>query len=79
VAAKADVAATDTRYEKWIAGGNEPLQVQAASNGIAFLPDYKNSKSISSTDRVDNQTLRVILGNDIAITPIAEHHIEECV
>jgi hypothetical protein len=55
------LAATDTRYEKWIAAGNEPLQVQAASNGIAFLPDYKNWKSISSTDRVDNQTLRVIL------------------
>jgi len=75
VTAKADVAATDTRYEKWIAAGNE-LQVQAASNGIAFLPDYKNWKSISSTDPVDNP-LRVTLGNDIAITAITERHIKE--
>ena len=74
--AEADVAAADAQYEKWIAAGNEPLQVQAASNGIAFLPDYKNWKSISSTDPVDNP-LRVILGNDIAITAITERHIKE--
>ncbi len=72
--AEAGAAAADAQYEKWIAAGNEP-HVQAAPNGIAFLPDYKNWKAISSTERVDNQTLRVILGNDIACKAIAENHI----
>lgn len=73
-AAEAGAAAANAQYEKWIAAGNEP-HVQAAPNGIAFLPDYKNWKAISSTERVDNQTLRVILGNDIACKAIAENHI----
>jgi len=44
-------------------------------NGIAFLPEYKNWKAISSTERFDNQTLRQILGNDVAVKAIAENHI----
>jgi hypothetical protein len=73
--AGAGAASADAQYETWIAGGNHPVRVQAAPNGIAFLPDYKNWKPISSTDRVDNQTLRVILGNDVAIKTIAENRI----
>ena len=73
--AGASAASADAQYETWIAGGDHPLRVQAAPNGIAFLPDYKNWKPISSTDRVDNQTLRVILGNDVAIKTIAENRI----
>jgi len=37
------------------------------------LPDYKHWKAISSTDRLDDQTLRLILGSDAAIKAIAEH------
>jgi hypothetical protein len=51
------------------------LHVQAAPNGIAFIPDYKNWKTISSTDRFDNRTIRAILGNDVAIKAIATNHI----
>jgi hypothetical protein len=74
-ATQASVAAADAQYETWIATGSQPRPVQAAPNGIAFLPDYKNWKPISSTDRFDNQTLRVILGNDVAIQAIAENDI----
>jgi hypothetical protein len=49
--------------------------VPPAPNGIAFLPDYKNWKAISSTERFDNRTVRQILGNDIAVRAIAENHI----
>jgi hypothetical protein len=49
--------------------------VQPAPNGVEFLPDYKNWKAISSTDRFDNHTMRVILGNDVAVKAIAEGHI----
>jgi len=38
-----------------------------APNGISFPMDYKDWRVIGSSHRVDNNTLRVILGNDIAI------------
>lgn len=70
-----DTAAADTQYNNWIHGSKASLAVQPAPNGIAFLPDYKNWKTISSTERFDNSTMREILGNDIAIKAIAENHI----
>ncbi len=70
-----DLAADDAQYEKWIHEGSATRVVAPAPNGIEFLPDYKNWKAISTTDRFDNQSLRVILGNDTAIKAIAENHI----
>lgn len=65
-AAEADVAAAGTQYGKWVAATNGPPQVRDEPNSVAFLPDYKNWRAISSTDRFDNGTMRVILGNDIS-------------
>jgi hypothetical protein len=70
-----DIAAADAEYSKWIRPSGLPMQVAPALNGVAFLPDYKNWKAISSTERFDNHTMRVILGNDIAIKAIAEDRI----
>lgn len=72
-----DVQAADAQYSKWVQNGAAPTaqQVEPEPNGVAFLPDYKNWRAISSTDRFDNHTMRVILGNDVAIKAIAEHHI----
>jgi Cytochrome P460/Haem-binding domain len=63
------------QYEKWIATGNHTSSPQVAPNGIAFPSDYKNWKPISSTERFDNNTIRQILGNDIAVKAIAENQI----
>ncbi len=41
--------------------------VSAAPNGIAYPADYKDWSVVSSSHRVDNNTLRVILGNDAAV------------
>ena len=41
--------------------------ISPAPNGIAFPEDYKDWRVISSSHRLDNNTLRVILGNEIAI------------
>lgn len=41
--------------------------VPAAPNGIEFPSDYPNWRVISMSHRVDNHTVRAILGNDIAI------------
>lgn len=42
-------------------------QVPSAPNGIAFPAGYQDWRVISVSHRTDNNTLRVILGNDEAI------------
>jgi Haem-binding domain/Cytochrome P460 len=66
------LAADDAQYRQWIGGGNPPQRVSPAPNGIEFPSDYKNWKMVSASDRFDNQSLRMILGNDVAIKAIAE-------
>ncbi len=75
--AAADASAADAEYAGWVQAGGTKLaaQVQPEFNGVEFLPDYKNWKAISSTDRFDNHTMRVILGNDVAVKAIAEKKI----
>lgn len=52
-------------------GASEPAtnlaSVAAEFNGLAFEPGFESWKPISFTDRGDNNTLRLILGNDIAV------------
>jgi hypothetical protein len=72
----AEIAAAAAQYEKWIQQGSAaPPPVSAEPNGFAFLPDYKNWKAVSSTERFDNSTIRQVLGNDVAVKAIAENHI----
>lgn len=44
--------------------------VQASPNGLQYIQDYRNWKAISTTDRFDNGTLRIIFGNDVAVKAI---------
>jgi Haem-binding domain/Cytochrome P460 len=83
-ATPAQIASADAEYAKWIQpAGETPGTMQGtgqnvapAPNGIAFIPDYKNWRAISSTDRFDNQSIRQVLGNDVAVKAIAENHID---
>ena len=52
-----------------------PHPLPTAINGIAFIPGYKNWQPISTTDRFDNGTIRVIFGNDVAIRAIRNHRV----
>ena len=74
-ASPAAISAADAQYSKWIQTGGAAQSVNPAPNGIAFVPDYKNWKAISTTERFDNGTLRVILGNDVAAQAIAENRM----
>jgi len=67
--------AADEQYNKWIHASTVPMNVQPAPNGITYFPDFKNWKVVSTTDRFDNHTMRIIFGNDIAVRAIADHHI----
>ena len=75
MAPAADTSAADEQYGKWVAASEVAPHVEPEPNGVAFMPDYKNWKAISSTERYDNHTMRVILGNDIAVKAIADGHI----
>src|SRR5229473_2726385 len=74
-AAEAAKTAADVEYGKWIRTSTATMDVKPEFNGVAYIPDYKNWKVISSTDRFDNHTLREIFGNDVAVKAIAENHI----
>lgn len=74
-AAASDLAADGAQYEKWIREASSAHAVAPAPNGIEFPSDYRNWNAISTTDRFDNQTMRVILGNDISTKAIAENHV----
>ncbi|MDP9077059.1 MAG: heme-binding domain-containing protein [Bacteroidota bacterium] len=50
-------------------------QLPVALNGITYISDYKNWQVISTTDRVDNGTMRVIFGNDIAVKAIHQNRV----
>lgn len=67
-------AAADDQYNQWIHASSTTLNVQPESNGLAYIPDWKNWRVISTTSRFDNHTMRIIFGNDIAMRAIAEHH-----
>jgi len=66
----AKIDAAQEQYDQWIEAAGQTRVVQDSLNGIAFIPDYKNWKVVSTTDRSDNGTMRVILGNDVAIQAI---------
>lgn len=41
-------------------------------NGVPYFPDYRDWKVISTTDRGDNHTMRIITGNDVAIRAVEQ-------
>jgi hypothetical protein len=68
--------AADQQYQQWIAGGAAPAHdVKPTLNGLNFFTDYATWKPVSYTDRFDNSTMRVILGNDVAQKAIASGNI----
>ena len=70
----AAIAKAETQYNHWL--GNQSLaahtKVSPAPNGIEYIAAYQNWKAISTTDRFDNGTMRVIFGNDVAVKAIKE-------
>jgi Haem-binding domain/Cytochrome P460 len=72
-----EVAVADAQYRNWLANSatGPAATVADEPNGVKFVPDYKNWRAISSTERFDNGTMREILGNDIAVQAIAQGRI----
>lgn len=67
--------ALDKQYKQWQNGKLVSAKLPIALNGVTFIPDYKNWQPISTTERFDNGTMRVIFGNDVATKAIKENNI----
>jgi hypothetical protein len=65
----------DDQYRNWLSTGSKGMKVKNSPNGIAFLPDYRNWTVISTTERSDTNTLKAILGNDVAVATISRNDI----
>lgn len=48
-------------------------KVKPTLNNISYLPDFRNWKAVSTSDRFDNGSMRIIYENEIAVKAIAEH------
>ena len=48
-------------------------KVKPTLNNISYIPDFRNWKAVSTSDRFDNGSMRIIYGNKIAVKAIAEH------
>jgi hypothetical protein len=71
----AKINAADGQHKKWKTGKATLSTIPVALNGIKVIPGYKNWQAISTTDRFDNGTMRVIFGNDIAIKAVQANNI----
>ncbi|WP_202594949.1 heme-binding domain-containing protein [Blastopirellula marina] len=71
IAGAAERNATLDQWMAWSHSNARP-EVSPAPNGIPFFSDYKTWTAISTTDRWDNQTMRVVLGNAIAVDAIRQ-------
>lgn len=65
----------ETQFNDWVRQKSKsqnqihPMDI----NGIAYMPEYKNWTPIGTSQRLDNGTMRIIFGNDIAVQAIQNH------
>lgn len=71
----AQINAVNIQRAKWLGGKLQLATQPVALNGVPFMPGYKNWQVVSTTDRYDNGTMRVIFGNEIAIKALHENKV----
>jgi hypothetical protein len=71
----AKLSARDKQYKLLKNKVTTVMSLPKALNGVEFIPDYKNWQPISTTERFDNGTMRVIFGNEVATKAIKDHQI----
>ena len=54
--------------------GKKDTGIAPSPNGINYVPGYRDWKVISTTDRFDNGSMRIIYANDIAVEAIRSGH-----
>ncbi len=68
------ITVAQQQFRKWVVGALPAVPaVKPAPNGIEYIHNYRDWQIVNITDRFDNGTMRVILGNDVAIDAINKH------
>lgn len=70
----AQVNKAKKQYNAWVKGDLKYSSIKPSPNGLQYIPNYRDWKAISTTDRFDNGTMRIIFGNEIAVKAIQEQH-----
>lgn len=66
---------TDKQWNERLAGVTNYSRVKPSPNGITYIPDYREWKAISTSDRFDNGSMRIIYANKIAVEAIQKGQI----
>lgn len=71
------ISKANQQFSDFVEGkiGLPKQSVEPAPNGIEYIPDYRNWKVISISDRFDNGTMRIIYGNEIMVNAIQKDNI----
>lgn len=64
----------EKQYSEWVKKTQKYSSIQPSPNGLQYIPNYRDWKAISTTDRFDNGTMRIIFGNEIAVKAIQKQH-----
>ena len=64
------------QHGRWEKSNEKEKKIEHSPNGIPFPKDYRKWQVVSSSFRIDHNTLRVILGNDVAIDAIAKNEVD---
>jgi hypothetical protein len=72
IADSSQIRSAEKQYHLWMNGKLKHSDIKPSPNGMQYIPDYRSWKAISTTDRFDNGTMRIIFGNDIAVKAIQE-------
>lgn len=63
------------QYDSWIKQGSISREIRPSLNGMLFESDFNDWAAISTTVRTDNGTLKMILGNAIAVAAVKSGHV----
>ena len=66
-----EINSNSKKYNDLVHAG-ESKNVKQSLNGINYIPDYRGWKAISTSDRFDNGTMRIIYANDVAVKAIQD-------
>ncbi|ASK32233.1 cytochrome P460 [Chryseobacterium sp. T16E-39] len=68
------VQKAEKQYKEWVNSNHKYSDIKPSPNGLQYIPNYREWKAISTTDRFDNGTMRIIFGNEIAVKAIQTKH-----
>lgn len=78
VSATAKVDAAQKQYNGWLQKQIQfPTKVKPTLNGIDFVHGFEKWQVIAMTDRFDNNSIRIIYGNDVAVAAIKKGNLKK--